>query len=212
MLILISMSSTDGDIPPELGLRERKKRATRLALQHAALELVTSRGLDCVTVEDITDAVGVSPRTFFNYFATKEDALVDADPYLVEVLVARLQARPLNEPPLISLKHVFLKDAQRISQAKDIWRMRFALGAKHPEIFHAATSATAKLDSALAQAIAERIDVDITHHPLPRLATGVASAARRAALHLWGRGDFSTPYPQLLSTCFDELERLLTNP
>src|SRR5690625_171033 len=129
MLILISMSSTDGDIPPELGLRERKKRATRLALQHAALELVTSRGLDCVTVEDITDAVGVSPRTFFNYFATKEDALVDADPYLVEVLVARLQARPLNEPPLISLKHVFLKDAQRISQAKDIWRMRFALGA-----------------------------------------------------------------------------------
>jgi len=204
------MSPTDGENRVELGLRERKKRATRQALQHAALELVTSKGLDCVTIEDITAAVGVSPRTFFNYFTAKEEALVDADPHLVEELVQQLRDRPEGEAPLRSLRKVFLADAQRISEATDTWRLRFALSAKHPEIFHAAASATAKLDSALAHVIAERIDVDITAHPAPRLATGVASAARRAALHLWVRGEFSTPYPQILSTCFDELENLLT--
>lgn len=60
--------------PPE-GLRERKRRATRRALQDAALRLVAEHGLEAVTVEDISRVVDVSSRTFFNYFPTKEDAL-----------------------------------------------------------------------------------------------------------------------------------------
>lgn len=59
----------------ELGLRERKKRARRDALIDATHELVRERGLDQVTVEDICDRVGVSVRTFFNYFDSKLDAV-----------------------------------------------------------------------------------------------------------------------------------------
>ncbi|TNU76185.1 TetR family transcriptional regulator [Miniimonas arenae] len=57
-------------------LRARKKAARHDAFVDAARRLVRERGLDGVTVEDVCDVVGVSPRTFFNYFATKEDAVL----------------------------------------------------------------------------------------------------------------------------------------
>nr|BFF17902.1 hypothetical protein GCM10025730_14230 [Promicromonospora thailandica] len=65
--------------PAERGLRERKKRARRLALIDAAQHLVTEHGLDAVTVEMISARAGVSPRTFFNYFESKDDAVLGAD-------------------------------------------------------------------------------------------------------------------------------------
>lgn len=61
---------------PELGLRERKKRQTRIDLCMAARRLTVERGLDATTTDDIAKAVGVSPRTFFNYYDTKLDAVV----------------------------------------------------------------------------------------------------------------------------------------
>ncbi|WP_146197220.1 TetR/AcrR family transcriptional regulator [Serinibacter arcticus] len=60
----------------ETSLRERKKVQRRDALVAATRALVLERGLDGVTVEDVCAQVGVSPRTFFNYFATKEDAVL----------------------------------------------------------------------------------------------------------------------------------------
>ncbi|WP_324194293.1 TetR/AcrR family transcriptional regulator [Nocardia blacklockiae] len=60
----------------ELGLREQKKRQTRLELCMAARRLTLERGLDATTAEDVAKAVGVSPRTFFNYYETKLDAVV----------------------------------------------------------------------------------------------------------------------------------------
>ncbi|MFI1916066.1 TetR/AcrR family transcriptional regulator [Nocardia sp. NPDC020380] len=63
-----------GETP--VGWREQKKQQTRLEICMAARRLAVERGLDAMTVDDVSKAVGVSPRTFFNYYETKLDAVV----------------------------------------------------------------------------------------------------------------------------------------
>ncbi|MFI8527666.1 TetR/AcrR family transcriptional regulator [Promicromonospora sukumoe] len=72
------VSALEGS-PAEQGLRERKKAARRAALIDAAQNLVAEHGLDAVTVEMISAEANVSPRTFFNYFESKDDAVLGAE-------------------------------------------------------------------------------------------------------------------------------------
>ena len=82
------------DPPP--GLRERKKIKLRRAIQTAALHLFETRGYEHTTVEQIADAAETSTTTFYRYFATKEDVVLDNDASpLFEATVA---TRPADEP------------------------------------------------------------------------------------------------------------------
>ncbi|RHA41664.1 TetR/AcrR family transcriptional regulator [Cellulomonas rhizosphaerae] len=73
---------------PDGGLRERKKRARREALIDATHRLVEEHGLDAVTVEAICAEAGVSTRTFFNYFETKDDAVLGHVPWPLDTEAA----------------------------------------------------------------------------------------------------------------------------
>jgi AcrR family transcriptional regulator len=90
------------------GLRERKKARTSQALEDAALELFATKGFDATTIEDIADAVEVSPRTFFRYFTSKEEVLFAKDAGKEGELAAFLAARPPGESALEKLRAALL--------------------------------------------------------------------------------------------------------
>ena len=90
-----------------VGLRERKKAETRDALASAALRLADELGPDRVTVDEIAAAAGVSPRTFFNYFASKEDAIVGSTESSTSRVVQELASRPVGEGPIDALRAEF---------------------------------------------------------------------------------------------------------
>ena len=81
-----------------MGLRDRKKLATREALSGAAFRLLVEHGIDAVTPEAVADAVGVSPRTFRNYYTCREEAVFDAFVLRAHAMIDALRERPAGEP------------------------------------------------------------------------------------------------------------------
>ncbi|MQS17028.1 TetR family transcriptional regulator [Streptomyces kaniharaensis] len=96
------------DAAPAPGLRERKKAETREALRSAAARLFAQRGFAETTVAEIVEAAGVSPRTFFRYFDSKEDLLLPDLAASFDRLVRELERRPIEEPPLVALREAVL--------------------------------------------------------------------------------------------------------
>ena len=88
---------TDGQ-----GLRERKKARTRASLREHALRLFREQGYQATTIEQIAAAAEVSPSTFFRYYPTKED-LVLQDEFDVYVMEA-FERQPLDMPPLAAIR------------------------------------------------------------------------------------------------------------
>jgi AcrR family transcriptional regulator len=93
----------DDVVTDTLGRRERNKRATREALDAAAKELFAQRGYADTTVRDIADAAGVTERTFFRYFAGKEELILDDVLAWLPLLQQAIIARPADEPPLVAV-------------------------------------------------------------------------------------------------------------
>ncbi len=161
------------------GLRERKKAETRQAISAAALELALTHGPGGVTVDDIAAAADVSPRTVFNYFATKEEAILGVDPERRADVLVRLAERPADEPPLASLREAMRRDdpAGAVS-----WRARAGLARQHPQLQSAYIAGFTALEDELTQVLAARLDLDPAVDPYPRLVVAVALSALRVAV------------------------------
>jgi AcrR family transcriptional regulator len=194
------------------GLRERKKRATRHALHEAALRLVAERGLDAVSVDDIADRVDVSPRTFFNYFPSKVDAILGLDPDAPRQQAEALLARPADESPVQALRAVARIQAAEMAEDTELWPLRLTVIDAHPALLAHLAAAFGEAEKTLAGAIAERTGTQAGVDVHPTLLAGVAGVALRTSLHRWLASDFTASLPDLLDEAWDALAAGLPAP
>jgi len=108
-------------------LAQRKQEVVRVALATAAEGLFVTRGFEETTVEQIAQAAGVSRRTFFRYFESKEDVLAEHAERFGEHFFATLAARPLDEPPLVAIRNALVPALELGLQDGDVLRCTIGL-------------------------------------------------------------------------------------
>ncbi|HET8617550.1 MAG TPA: TetR/AcrR family transcriptional regulator [Acidimicrobiales bacterium] len=194
------------------GLRERKKAETRKALSTAALRLAQQLGPDGVTVEAIAEAAGVSPRTFFNYFGSKEDALLGVNPNETTQLLADLVARPEGEGALEALHGMARRAAARLeAEADDMWA-RYELAQSHPPLAMRRAARFSEVERVLAEEIARRTGLDVDRDPYPMLAVSTALGAIRVAMAVWHDRGRTCALADAVDETFTLLARGLPSP
>jgi len=193
-------------------LRERKKLATRRALRRAAFELVTEHGFAHVTVEDIAAAADVSPRTFFNYFPTKEAALFGADPDRITALRERVARLAPGQPALAALRLVMVDDARAAAaELTDLggdpagWLRRMKSAHTDPQLRAARAAQMAMTERAIAEGIAERLGTDPERDPYPGLLAATAAGVFRASISFWAGTGGTVPLEHLVNQAFAAL-------
>jgi AcrR family transcriptional regulator len=208
-----------GGHPDECGRRDRKKLATRQALRNAALRLVAERGFANVTVEDIADGADVSTRTFFNYFPSKESAVIGADPERVEQMRLALLARPGEESPLEALRSVLVGYAAAIAEelgdlgeGRDAWFRRLCVVRKDPGLLGAFTAHVAEMERTLAGTLADRLGTAPDRDLYPALVTAAALSATRVAALYWSANGGADSLALLTGRAIDSLSDGLRYP
>ncbi|MFE5621411.1 TetR/AcrR family transcriptional regulator [Streptomyces virginiae] len=180
---------------PVDGLRERKKRRTRSALLRASLVLFVSQGYERTTVDEITAAVAVSQRTFFRYFANKEEVVFAVQDLVESHFVAELRARPPAESPLEAMRGAALAawdtvdDVLREVVPVDLYMRSYRLIESTPALLAAHLRRSTCLEERISRLIAAREGLDVDADPRPRVAVAAFFGVMRVTGRLWGRGE-----------------------
>lgn len=172
-----------GSVNP--GRRERKKQQVRDELTRQAFELFTADGFDAVSVEDITEAADVSRATFFRYFPSKEDVLVQWMRHVGDEAAQALLERPHDEPPLTALRQALLTLADVYAQDKQRTALVEQLRRDNATVRAAYREKIAYWEDALAGALARRARLDADTDLTPRLLARLAMAAVTSANDTW---------------------------
>lgn len=144
--------------PSSPGLRERKKQATRNALAEAAVRLAAEHGVENVTVEAISEAAGVSPRTFFNYFPSHDDAFVLIDEEVGERIRESVRRAPADRPPLDVVREALADELDGFEQRQEFWALQAKVLQRSPHLIQRGLQAQVADQRDLAAAIADWLD------------------------------------------------------
>ncbi|WP_245641988.1 acyl-CoA-like ligand-binding transcription factor [Nonomuraea candida] len=200
------------DSADELGRRDRKKLETRAALERAALTLVAERGLAGVTVEDIAEAVDVSSRTFFNYFPSKEDALIGRNQFTAAELREKLEAVPPEVPVLEALRRMARAEAEHVQEQQEQWLLRLKVFEQNPSLLPRLVASGTETERAVTEAVARRAGVEPGTTGYPELVTAAGLAAFRVAMMRWSAAGARRPLAGLVDEAFAQLAAGLPNP
>jgi AcrR family transcriptional regulator len=205
-----------GCAEPTAGRRERKKQRTREALIDAAFRLFQQKGFDATTVEEIADEVDVSSRTFFRYFASKEDVVLTFQEEQFTTMLEALAARPASEPVMTALRNAAVSvlracedgeygfDPERFGCIQEMME-------SSPAVFGRSLEHGQKKQAEVTRVIAERMGVDPATDLRPHVAAGLSNCAFRSAFEIMGCGVAKTDrFSEALDQVFGVMEDGLT--
>ncbi|MFI9626526.1 TetR family transcriptional regulator [Streptomyces sp. NPDC052042] len=191
------------DLP--LGLRERKKRATRVALADTALRMAAEHGIENVTVEAVTVAVGVSVRTFFNYFRCLEDAITRPDQDNTERIRRAVLDAPEEVTAVDALREAIAGELAHVEEDHERWELQCAVLRRNPSLLPVFLAAQGADERALVGAVAERLGLDPDSDLRPRLLAHVTVAAVRATVEVWVASGRSRAFESIYREAFASL-------
>jgi AcrR family transcriptional regulator len=138
-------------------LRERQRLEVRSELQRTSLRLFLARGFDDVAISDVTDEVGVSQRTFYRYFPTKEDVVLSLLDDFAPAVHQHLREHPAGDAPW-KVVHDALTEAVQRSEPVDPAVMRMIF--ETPRLLSAYNERQRRWEAMMAEVLAERLGVD----------------------------------------------------
>jgi AcrR family transcriptional regulator len=194
----------DASTDTVLDWRARKKQRTRSNLILTACRLVLDRGLDQVTVEDISEAAGVSPRTFFNHFAGKDDALIGDQFVDSDDVRARLLAADPALPLIDAMRLAFVPSIQRLHAEQDLWFLRMRMICGNPSMMPRLLARGAVAEEAMVGAVATRTGAG-PDSGFPMLVTSVVGAAFRTAMIRWALCSGARPLGEFVDEALDSV-------
>lgn len=219
------MQNVAEDSAPQGGLRERKKRATRAALVEAAVRLAAEHGAENVTVEAISEAAGVSPRTFFNYFDSRDDVFVMIGADSRARIRHAVLAAPADLPPLRALRRAMAAELAEVERQHELWRLHAEVLRRSPRLLVRSLGMYASDELGLAETLAERLGADAPAVPsagddsrrlaldlYPRLLAAVGVTAVRVAFEHWCVRQEERPFADVFEEAFDHLAAGLRAP
>jgi AcrR family transcriptional regulator len=141
------------------GLRERKKARTRASIREHALRLFREQGYHATTVEQIAEAAEVSPSTFFRYFPTKEDVVIQDD--MDVIAIAAFERQPAGLSPIAAFRAAWAETyasltEEEMARLEETSAMTMAI----PELRARAVDELSRTIDVIAQATAKRTGHD----------------------------------------------------
>ncbi|MFF4409272.1 TetR family transcriptional regulator [Streptomyces sp. NPDC001404] len=186
-------------------MAQRKRQLVSDELTEAALQLLALNGFDAVTIDEIAAAAGVSKRTFFRYFASKEDVVVQFLADMGTGMHEQLAARPTDERPSAALRHavwVAMASCADHSDHSNRALRVVQLILRTPALHARFLERQAQWRDDLAAELARRHGLDSGTDLYPRLAAGMALTAFDAVLHRWSGSDGAEDPAQLIDQAF----------
>jgi AcrR family transcriptional regulator len=192
---------------PQLPLRERKKDDTRRALVKAGNRRFHEIGFEATTIDDICADVGVSRRTFFRYFPTKEALAFPNRAERLERFCALLEGAPDAESPLDSLRHIAQIFAREYAANREQLIAHQQLIERTPALLAREQEIDRDWEHAMALAFVQRLpkskDADLRARMLAGAAIGLIRATMRHWFALGGRADLGVLGNQALDALQD---------
>lgn len=188
-------------------LRERRRRETEAAIHRAAVELIVEHGYDAVTVRMISERAGVSLRTFFNYFANKETAVVLPFPAFDEELSAVVRTGPggtrlMTDVAELIINHIEHHTANSVGLATLL-----PMISEIPELHRHHAAELAELQTQLGDLIAQRLGLAGDDARVEVLASAVVASAS-TAIQRWSRDPGGGALADEIRSCVRLLEPL----